>query len=195
MSGLPQTPLMHLYRGELARLTVYRVRLDTTTNWAIGVTVAVTTFALGNHEAPSSLLLLPYLLAVVFLVIEARRFQELELYRNRVRLIETGWLAHALRSDETGGDAWAHELAHSLENPVLRVPLIDAVAMRVRRNYLWLLLAIYAAWWVKLWLVDPTVTPAAALGGLGGQWVILASVALMLPFPALALRQIKVAPG
>ena len=56
MSMPSETVLMHLYRGELGRVAVYRVRLDNTTNWAIGVTVAVITFVLGNHEAPPSLL-------------------------------------------------------------------------------------------------------------------------------------------
>ncbi len=194
MAGPPDAVLMHHYRGELGRVAIYRVRLDTTTNWAIGVTVAVTTFALGNHEAPPSLLLLPYALGVVFMVIEARRFRELELYRSRVRLLERGWLAPILKG-ETPRDDWPVELAHSLERPTYRSSLVDAIANRVRRNYIWLLSAIYAAWWMKLWLVDPRILPAARIGPLPGILVVAASALLVAPLVLLALRPTRHASG
>ena len=34
------TALSHLYRGEVYRSTVWRTRLDATTNWAVVTTVA-----------------------------------------------------------------------------------------------------------------------------------------------------------
>ena len=39
------TALSHLYRGELYRSTVWRTRLDTTTNWAVlttGIALSLT---------------------------------------------------------------------------------------------------------------------------------------------------------
>lgn len=196
MSMPSETVLMHLYRGELGRVAVYRVRLDNTTNWAIGVTVAVITFVLGNHEAPPSLLLLPYALGVVFMFIEARRFRELELYRSRVRILESVWVAPSLASPEAPRpEDWARELAASLAEPQWRVPLSDAVANRVRRNYIWLLLAVYCAWWVKLSLVDPRIVPAAAMGVVPGALVMAASLLLVAPFVVLALRPTRFPPG
>lgn len=182
------TTVIHFYRGELGRVSIYRVRLDTTTNWAIGVTVAVTTFALGQQEAPPVIMLLPYVLTVVFLFIEARRFQELELYRSRIRAIERGFFVPFFQG-RTEDTEWTAEIAGSLEHPHYEVDLIPAMANRVRRNYLWLFVALYAAWILKLWLVNPAVLPAAALGRVPGSWVMAISTLLILPWGLLALRR------
>ena len=40
--------IAHLRRGEMQRMTVWRQRLDVTGNWAILLTVALTTFTLGG---------------------------------------------------------------------------------------------------------------------------------------------------
>jgi uncharacterized membrane protein len=45
------TALIHLHRAEVG-LTTYRVRLDTTTSWAVTSSALVTTFALGNPQIP-----------------------------------------------------------------------------------------------------------------------------------------------
>ena len=42
------TAVVHLYRGEMQRMTVWRQRLDVTSNWAILLTVGLTTFTLGG---------------------------------------------------------------------------------------------------------------------------------------------------
>jgi uncharacterized membrane protein len=59
--------IAHLYRGELARMTAYRLRLDTTTNWALGTTAAMITFALGHAELPHSIFGLAVVLNVMCL--------------------------------------------------------------------------------------------------------------------------------
>jgi uncharacterized membrane protein len=45
--------LIHLYRAEVGRLTAYRVRLDTTTNWAITTSALVISFTLANRSDPA----------------------------------------------------------------------------------------------------------------------------------------------
>jgi uncharacterized membrane protein len=45
--------LAHLYRGELHRSLIWRLRLDTTTNWAILSTVAILTFSFNNPQYSS----------------------------------------------------------------------------------------------------------------------------------------------
>ena len=47
LSATAANALIHLYRGELGRLTAYRARLDTTTSWAISASALVTTLAFG----------------------------------------------------------------------------------------------------------------------------------------------------
>ncbi|MFT6234830.1 MAG: putative membrane protein [Myxococcota bacterium] len=84
MADSTPAALVHFYRGELGRIAIYRVRLNTTKNWAIGVAVGILTFTLGNHEAPHSLLSMPYLLITVFLFVESRRFRELDMFRRRI---------------------------------------------------------------------------------------------------------------
>src|SRR5438128_8205950 len=82
------TALVHLHRAEVGRLTTYRVRLDTTTSWAVTSSALVTTFALGNPQIPHAAFL--FLVAVVyfFLQLEARRFRAYEASRHRVHLLE-----------------------------------------------------------------------------------------------------------
>ena len=69
-------------------MTQYRVRLDTTTNWAVGTTAAITTFALSSRELPHYVLALPVLLNLLFLWMESRRFRGMVLIAQRVRLLE-----------------------------------------------------------------------------------------------------------
>ena len=46
------TILIHYYRAMVGRADVWRTRMDATTNWAIGATAAVISFALGNVSVP-----------------------------------------------------------------------------------------------------------------------------------------------
>ena len=50
--------ILHLYRAEMHRMTVWRQRLDVTGNWAILLIVALTTFTLGTPDVPHFTLLL-----------------------------------------------------------------------------------------------------------------------------------------
>lgn len=179
LAGLPDnTPMVQLYRGELSRLVNYRVRLDTTTNWALGASMAVVSFALGQPEVPHAVLLLPYLLSVVFLSVESRRYQEFALSQRRVRLLETGFFSAHLGGAPAGG--WQGALVESLRNPQLPVSFFAAVCMRTRRNYLWVFLTIYGAWLLKLWLAHEPLLEAARVGTLAGGPVLAVGTALTL---------------
>ena len=81
--------LAHLYRGEMYRSKVWRTRLDATTNWAVvttGVAISVTFSSAENSPLP---LVLVVLLDLVFLAIEARRYRYFDIWRTRVRMMET----------------------------------------------------------------------------------------------------------
>ena len=52
--------LAHLYRGEVYRSTIWRTRLDTTTNWAVVVTSVSFTVAFGSAQATALPLVLKH---------------------------------------------------------------------------------------------------------------------------------------
>src|SRR5690348_2445656 len=79
--------LVHFYRAEVGRMTSYRQRLDTTTNWAITSSALVTTFSLGNASIPHAAFLFLMFVDAFFLVVEARRFRVYEAARYRVLLL------------------------------------------------------------------------------------------------------------
>src|ERR1700756_5656399 len=75
--------IAHLYRGEVYRSTIWRTRLDNTTNWSI-VTMGIalsTTFS--SREASALPLILIGMLLAVFLGLEARRYRYFNVWRAR----------------------------------------------------------------------------------------------------------------
>jgi uncharacterized membrane protein len=65
--------LAHLYCEEIYRSTIWRTRLDNTTNWAV-VTLGIALSITFSSQEPSPLpLLLAGVLCIVFLIFEARR--------------------------------------------------------------------------------------------------------------------------
>ncbi len=178
------TAIIHLYRGELGRMTVYRTRLDTTTNWAVGTSAAITTFALGQERAPHFVFLLAVFLDLIFLSMEIRRFRFYELIRMRVRLLEVGFYAIIL--GKTPREGWEDAIWKSLESPKAPIGRLAAASVRLRRNYLWLLLAVYLGWIVKLSYGQAGISENAALGILPGSVVFGISVALMIALGAVA---------
>lgn len=169
-------PLVHLYRGELQRMTSYRVRLDTTTNWAVGTTAAVVSFVLGNQNTPHFVLGIALLLNLAFVHLEARRFQRFEMIRERVRLLECG-----LYGEMLGGQpdpSWKDSLRMLLQRPQSPMPWWRALGLRVRRNYVWVFSALYLAWWAALHISGRPFLEAARVGTLSGAWT-LAALALL----------------
>ena len=80
------TALSHLYRGELYRSTVWRTRLDATTNWAVAATGLALSVAFSAPSASPLPLALVGLLVAVFLCIEARRSRPLDTARQTTNL-------------------------------------------------------------------------------------------------------------
>ena len=178
------TALIHLYRGELGRMTVYRTRLDTTTNWAVGTSAALTTFALGQERAPHFVFLLAVFLDLIFLWMEIRRFRFYELIRMRVRLLELGFYAIVL--GKTPREGWEETLWKSLEVPQSPIGRLQAASVRLRRNYLWLLLAVYLGWLVKLSFGSAGIIETATVGILPGALVFGISVVVLLGLAVVA---------
>jgi uncharacterized membrane protein len=151
--------LIHLYRAEVGKMTAYRVRLDTTTNWAISSSALVSTFALSNPQVPHAAFLFLMALVYFFLHLEARRFRAYEGSRYRVLLMER-YFFPAMLSDAVDPH-WTRHLLTALDNPGLTVNMIGAIGWRVRRNYFWIYGILLITWLSK---VDLSYGPIPDLG-------------------------------
>jgi len=187
------TAMAHFYRGEMNRLTVWHVRLDTTTNWAILLTTGMTTFTLGSEKTPHYVLLLGLAIIGMCLMIEARRYQHVHHSACRLRLLEAGYLRGVLLG---GADAaWREQLSQDLARPGKTISWLEAARVRLRRNYLMLVYFSTAVWLTKLY-IHPA-SPAnlgefyrrLALGDLIPSWFVAVSAAVFVATATtLALR-------
>ena len=107
--------LAHLYRGEVYRSTVWRTRLDQTTNWAVVTTgLAMSLTFSGPYASPLPLILVGLLVAV-FLLLELRRYRYFSVWRARCRLMETDVYVPMLRGEGVTLDGkWNMLLAERL---------------------------------------------------------------------------------
>jgi uncharacterized membrane protein len=154
--------LAHYYRAMVGRADIWRTRMDATTNWAIGATAALISFALGNAATPHFVVYIAVLLTLSFLFLEARRLTFYHLWQQRVLLLEEGLIRPALKS---GSPASNDELdlesalgAH-LGRTVPTMPMAKAIARRLRRIYLYLFGVQLLAWMLKL---SSQPTPASS---------------------------------
>jgi uncharacterized membrane protein len=173
------TAMVHFFRAEVQRANVWRQRLDTTTNWAVVATGATLSVAFSQPEIHHSIIILNTLLVAWFLFIEARRYRYYELWSYRVRLMETDFYAAMLVPPFHPSPEWAESLAENLLSPKFPISMLEAFGRRLRRNYLWIMMILYAAWIAKIWLfpVPPANLQAfierASVGPFSGQLMIL----------------------
>ncbi|MDG2148533.1 MAG: DUF2270 domain-containing protein [Planctomycetota bacterium] len=176
--------VVHLYRGEVARANAWRMRLDQTTNWAIFVTASALGFAFGTTEASHFSLQFANVLLFFLLTFEARRFRFFDVWRARIRKIESNFFAPILRRDlSSPEEAWAGQVARDLDEPHFHLTRIQAMRSRLVRNYLPIFGVVLAAWLIKLDIHPAPTTnfselyDRCQLGTLPG-WVIISGVAL-----------------
>ena len=146
------TAMVHFFRAEVQRANVWRQRLDTTTNWAVVVTGATLSIAFSRSDIHHAIIILNTLLVTWFLFIEARRYRYYELWSYRVRLMETDFYAAMLVPPFHPSPEWAESLAENLLSPRFPISMLEAFGRRLRRNYIWILLILYASWIAKIWL-------------------------------------------
>lgn len=176
--------LAHLYRGEVYRSTVWRTRLDTTTNWSVvtlGVALSITYASPDASPLPLVLVGVLILLFLLFLTLEARRYRFFNVWRARARWIERHFYVPMLMDGDLHTEEdWQKTLAEDYRNPQYHVSYLVAVARRVRSNYLWILLIQSMAYMGKL-MVHPVAVGSfpefvarADIGPVPGQAVLLA---------------------
>lgn len=131
--------IAHLYRAEVYRSTIWRTRLDNTTNWSIvTMGIALTTTFSSREASPIPLLLVGLLLAV-FLSLEARRYRYFNVWRARARWMEAYWYAPMLLGQSQDQDGrWQARLADDYLRPRHHISFPRALGRRLRRSYVWL---------------------------------------------------------
>lgn len=189
------TAMVHLYRGEVGRANTWRTRLDGTTNWAVLTTGATLSFAFSSASNTHVMILINTLLIFFFMYIEARRYRFYDLWRSRVRLMETEFFAEML-TPSAGGDQqqrWRELLAHDLLYPRFGISLWHALGRRLRRNYLWIFAVLLVSWVVKI-SIHPFTTRSVdvlleriAIGPISAWLVLLAGALFYLCIAYLGL--------
>lgn len=128
--------LAHLYRGEVYRSTVWRTRLDMTTNWPVVVTGVSFSVAFGSPNATPLPLVLVGLLVAAFLLQEARRYRYFNVWRARARLMETDFYAPILRgTNRLNNRGWNALLADDYDHPQFHISYVRATGRRLRKSY------------------------------------------------------------
>ncbi len=184
----------HLYRGEVYRSTLWRQRLDTTTNWAVVTLGIALSIAFASPQASPIPLILVGILIVFFLMLEARRYRYFNVWRARCRWLETQFYAPMLVEGDLHLERnWQEVLAKDYLHPRYHVSMRVAIGRRIRRNYLWILLIQTTAYLGKL-VVHPEplaragdIFERAAVGPVTGEVVIALGVAYVLTWSAIAL--------
>jgi len=179
MSAAEIGAMAHLYRAEVYRSTLWRTRLDTTTNWSVVTLGIALSIAYSSPSASPLPLLLVGILIFFFLMLEARRYRYFNVWRARCRWIETHFYAPMLDRDGCRpGEGWRGVLAGDLLRPRYHVSLWIATGRRIRRNYFWILLIQTCAYLGKL-MVHPVpmtglsdLVARAAVGPLPGALVL-----------------------
>ena len=148
--------LAHLYRGEVHRSTIWRTRLDNTTNWSVvtlGIALSVT---YADPLASPLPRLLVGILITMFLILESRRYRFFNVWRARCRWIETKFYAPMLfRSTRPDPGEWQDVLAKDYLEPQYHIGFWRAMGRRLRRNYMWIF-SFQAVAYVGKIIIHPT---------------------------------------
>ena len=175
--------LAHLYRGEVYRSTVWRSRLDNTTNWAVAGLGLAISVSFSRAEASALPILLMGGLMVVFLFFEARRYRYFNVWRARCRWLETNFYAPMLLGQGcTCGTGWEKVLSQDYREPQYHITFARAVGRRLRRTYCYVLTIQALAYLGKI-IIHPAPVSSfaefvdrAAIGPIPGEAILAAGV-------------------
>ena len=190
--------LAHLYRGEMYQSKIWRMRLDTTTNWAVVITGIALSVTFSHSEASPIPILLVNWVILVFLLFEARRYLYYDLFRVRVRVLEINFYGPVLRGQPIGiNNGWNVLLADDYSDMRFHISLLEALGRRLRRTYGWIFAALLICYLAKI-LVHPTplasfegLLERATLGPLPGSFVLGVGIVFHCAWIAIALLTLR----
>ncbi len=191
--------LAHLYRAEVYRSTIWRTRLDNTTNWSVvtlGIALSIT---FSSTEASPVPLVLVGILVTLFLILEARRYRYFNVWRARARWMETHFYAPMLREgDLHTEEGWQDTLAEDYMRPRYHISFLRAIGRRLRRNYVWILLIQTVAYCGKI-IIHPTpvaslseLVERAAIGPVPGEFTLLCGLLYNAAWIGIALVTLQI---
>jgi uncharacterized membrane protein len=190
--------IAHLYRGEIYRSTVWRTRLDSTTNWAVVTTGIALSATFSSAQASPLPMALVGLIVTMFLLLEARRYRYFNIWRARARLLETDFYTPMLRGEPLHMNAgWSQLLAKDLCQPRYHVSLARAAGRRLRRTYAWIFLIQALAYYGKLAIHPVPLTSLAdlwaraAVGPIPGGLMVAAGVVFHLGWMGFAYYTLR----
>jgi uncharacterized membrane protein len=130
--------MAHFYRGEMNRLTIWRTRMDVTSNWAIISTVGLLPFSFRNPHADAIFIVI--LAALWFLLtVESRRYRFYDVWRWRVRILEAHFITPVVAGRQSAlRGPWREDLATDLLYPTFKIKMREAMGRRLLRNYIYL---------------------------------------------------------
>jgi len=186
--------LAHLYRGEVYRSTIWRTRLDTTTNWAVVTLGIALSISFADPNASPLPLLLVSILIVMFLILESRRYRYFNVWRARARWIETNFYAPLLlRSCKPDPGEWQDILATDYLKPQYHIGFWRSMGRRIRRNYMWILSFQAVAYYGKI-IIHPVPLDGVeqlfarmTVGPIPGEGMFLIGIAFHASWIGLAL--------
>ena len=154
--------IAHLYRAEVGRSTMWRTRLDNTTNWAVVTTGIALSLCYSGPDASPLPLVLVLIIVAVFLGLEARRYRYFNVWRARCRLMETDFYAPLLAGDGVVRDGdWNTLLSKDLKQPKFHVSYLISIGRRLRRNYAYIF-GVNAFAYIGKLAIDPTPLTSVA---------------------------------
>ncbi len=143
--GSSAQAMAHFYRGEMNRLTVWRQRMDATTNWAIVATVGLLTFSFSNPLA-DAIFIVNVTTLWFLLTVESRRFRFYDVWRWRVRILEAHFLTPILTGEmKRVPGPWREDLVADLLYPTFKMSMREAMGRRLLRNYTYLFAIVLVA--------------------------------------------------
>jgi uncharacterized membrane protein len=189
------TAISHFYRGEMTRLTVWRTRMDVTTNWAIVGTLGLLSLSFKNPSS-DAILLVAISVLWVLLVIEARRFRFYDVWRWRIRILEAHFFAPVLAPADPSPPAgvWRRDLTADLLYPTFKMSMREAMGRRLLRNFIYLFTLVFIVSIGNVFGISPRTGSWALLTrdhimvSLQENWLFLALLAIAyLPLIALVV--------
>lgn len=190
--------LAHIYRAEVYRSTIWRQRLDTTTNWSVVSTGLGLSIAYASPSATPLPIVLVSLLSVMFLMLEARRYRYFHVWKFRARIMELAIWVPMLRGE---GAVIPQDRGHALSDdyvqPKFRISMMRAIGRRLRRNYGYIFAIQGLAYYSKI-TIHPTENPTldefirrAHVGIIPGWLSIIGGIAFHLTWIAIAWYTMK----
>jgi uncharacterized membrane protein len=172
----------HLYRGEVYRSTIWRTRLDTTTNWSVVTLGVALSLSFASPDASPLPLVVVGFLVLFFLLLESRRYRYFNVWRARCRWMERHLYAPMLDGGLQMETGWQRVLARDYREPRYHIGLLRAVGRRLRNNYIWILLIQTIAYFGKI-IIHPTPVESldellqrAAVGPIPGELMLAGGV-------------------